>query len=59
MQSVKTFPESAAGSHENSISINMDNVAERLDSLGISKEEVLQLIFSLVPIDTTTGRRQG
>jgi hypothetical protein len=46
MRSVKPFLESAARSHENSILINMDNVAERLDSLGMSKEEVLQYIFS-------------
>jgi hypothetical protein len=51
MQSVKPFLESAARSHENSILINMDNVAERLDSLGMSKEEALQRIFSRVPID--------
>jgi hypothetical protein len=51
MQSVEAFTESASSNHENYILINMDNVAERLDSLGISKEEALQRIFSLVPID--------
>ena len=51
MQSVKQFLESAARSRENFILINMDNVAERLDSLGMSKEEALQRIFSRVPID--------
>jgi hypothetical protein len=50
MQSVKQFLESAARIHDNSILINMDKVAEMLDSLGMSKEEVLQLSFS-VPID--------
>lgn len=51
MQSVKSYVERIARSHANSILINIDKVAERLDSLGMSKEEVLQLIFSRAPID--------
>jgi hypothetical protein len=51
MQSVKSYVECIASSHANSILINMDKVAERLDSLGMSKEEVLQRILDRVPVD--------
>jgi hypothetical protein len=48
---IKLYRECVARSHEHPILINMDKVVDRLDSLGTSKGEVLQLICSRMPID--------
>jgi hypothetical protein len=43
--------ECVARTHESCVLINLDKVADRLDILSISKEELLQLISSRMPID--------
>ena len=48
---VKLYLECVSSQHEDTIVINMDKVVHALDSLGMSKQEVLEMISSRMLID--------